>query len=131
MSVTIGSQRLLTSGDRYYAYSGVVQGDVSVPASITLLSMDSGLKDSFVKIKAFYDILISGTAASTLGISVLIDGAEVYRTRQYYGGSQAIQPDGEETELFVPRQSTLEVVSLNTSGNNTQNRGCTLLGWYL
>ena len=128
MSVTIGSQRLLTSGDRYYAYSGIVQGDVSVPASITLLSMDSGLRDAFVKIQPSYGKEINNSVGQQLGISVLIDGIELVKQQAEY--ESRISSD-EMIELFLPRQSTLEVVSLNSSLNNTQDRGATLLGWYL
>ena len=34
-------------------------------------------------------------------------------------------------DLFIPRQSKLEVISNNTADNNTQERGVNLIGYYL
>lgn len=130
MSVSVGlNSRLLSQGQRYYAYSGIVTGDVSVPASITLLNFESGLRDSFIKIQPNYGVPVSTAVGSGIGISVKIDGEEVVK-------SQKILQDGNQNtsvvwEFFVPKQSNVEVISLNTSANNTQERGVTLLGWYL
>ena len=33
--------------------------------------------------------------------------------------------------MFIPRQSKLEVLSLNDADNNTQDRGANLIGYYL
>ena len=115
--------------DKWFAYSGVVQGDVSVPASITLVDIpNSGLRNAFVKITAFYAQPIGLGATDTLGISVLIDGIQVYRSQ-----GTDYRPPASRTpvELFVPKQSRIEVISLNTTANNTQDRGCNLLGWYV
>ncbi len=130
MSVGSGlSSHILSQGQRFYAYSGVVQGDVSVPASITLISFTNGLRDSFVKVQPFYGAEVATGSGSQLGIIISIDGVEVWKSQQL-GGS--LNYDRSETiELFLPRQSTIEVVSRNTSSNNTQDRGATLLGWYL
>jgi len=35
------------------------------------------------------------------------------------------------TELFIPRQSRLTIKSINTEQNTLQDRGVTMLGWYL
>lgn len=128
--ITVGpNYRLLSSGERLYAYSGKIVGDVSVPATIQLLKFEnSGLRDMFLKIQAFYAQPIGLGATDTLGILILIDGVEVYKSQ-----GTDYRPPASRTpvELFVPKQSTLEVLSLNTSANNTQERGCNALGWYL
>ena len=129
MSINVGQvSHFLSDGSRFYAYSGIVQGDVSVPATITLIDIaNTGLKDSFVKIQPSYGEIISATDREHLGISVLIDEIEVINTQKY----RAYDDMWESFELFIPRQSRLQVLSINTSSNNTQNRGCTLLGWCL
>jgi len=132
MSINVGQvSHFLSDGSRFYAYSGIVQGDVSVPATITLIDIpNTGLKDSFVKIIPSYGKLISGNSGSVLGISILIDGIEVANSQQYYQQS-ADASRATIFELFIPRGSKLEIISLNTANNNTQNRGCTMLGWCL
>ena len=120
--------RLLSSGDRLYAYSGIVAGDVSVPATVQLLKFENtGLRDMFLKVSPSYGSPISNSGGAQLGIIILIDGIEVVEHNVY-----DVRGDMVETfELFIPKQSTFEVLSLNTSANNTQERGCTALGWYL
>jgi hypothetical protein len=120
--------RLLSSGERLYAYSGVVVGDVSVPATIQLLKFEnSGLRDLFLKLQPFYGQENSSTSGQHLGISVLIDGEEVFNSQNL---TYSVF-DHDDFEFFVPKQSTFEVLSLNTSNNNVQKRGCNALGWYL
>jgi len=131
MSVSVGlNQKLLTQGERFYAYSGVVQGDISVPASISLLSFSNGLRDAFVKIQPFQGQPIATGVNDGLGITILIDGVEVYKDKERSNYNNAPSVDN-QIELFVPRQSTIEVQSINTANNNTQDRGVLLLGWYL
>ena len=129
MSISTGlSSRTLSSGDRYYAYSGVISGDVSVPATIDLLSFTNGLRDVFVKIMPFYGKAVSTTNGHQIGILVSIDGEEVLKSLP----AESIEGEKREYyEFFVPKQSTILVQSLNNSNNNTQERGCNLLGWYL
>ncbi len=129
MSVTTGFiTTQLASGDRFYAYSGIVQGDVSVPATVKLIDIPNiGLRDTFVKITPFFGDLVSGAATAILGIQILIDGIEVLESQTQQGYLDQTRP----WELFVPRGSKFEVISLNTAGNNTQDRGVTVLGWYL
>jgi hypothetical protein len=136
MSVTTGSiVTQLSAGDRFYAYSGPRQGDISVPASIKLIDIPNiGLRDSFIKIKPYFGARISNDSLHTgLGILVTIDGVEVYRNRYNVTSNLETQSDNEaeEFEIFVPRGSKLEVDSLNTTVNNLQTRGVILLGWYL
>jgi len=115
--------------DKWYAYSGIVQGDITVPASITLIDIpNTGLKNAFVKIQPSYGEPTVTSGGNALGISISIDGIEVVK-------SQLSDPNDRtevvEYELFIPRQSRLEVISLNKAANNTQERGVTVLGWYV
>ena len=131
-AITTGPNfRLLSSGERLYAYSGIVVGDVSVPATISLLKFENtGLRDLFLKIQPFYgQPVTAGTSPNVLGLSITIDGVEIIKTKPVNASEQ--DRVLETFELFVPKQSTLEVLSLNTSSNNTQERGCIALGWYL
>jgi hypothetical protein len=113
--------------DKWYAYSGVVQGDVSVPATITLIDIpNSGLKNGFIKIQPCYGNAVSTSVGNQLGIEVKIDGVSVFDAQAHYPYG-----DRDNFELFVPKQSRLEVISLNTSNNNNQKRGVTVLGWYV
>ena len=122
--------RLLSSGDRLYAYSGVIVGDITLPATIQLLKFEnSGLRDLFLKIIPFYGAPIS-TSADQLGVIISIDGVTIF-THQIRGGGATTLDNFDSIDLFVPKQSSLEVLSLNTAANNTQERGCNALGWYL
>ena len=128
----MSSQILLSDGKKYYSYSGEVFGDVSAPATIPMITIDNtGLKDSYVEFYPYYSTLVSGTSANALGIQIKLDNVVILHSKQYYGGSQAIQQDSELVKLFIPRNSKLEVISMNTSGNNTQIRGCNIIGYYL
>ena len=87
-----------------------------------------GLKNGFVKFQASYGRPNGVALTDTLGISILIDGIQIYRSQ-----GTDYRPPASRTpiELFVPKQSRIEVISLNTSNNNTQDRACTILGWYV
>ena len=107
----------------------LVQCDLKLFKIFSLLKFENtGLKDLFLKIHASYARPAGLGVNDTLGISVLIDGVEVYKSQ-----GTDYRPPASRTpvELFVPKQSTLEVLSLNTSANNTQERACVALGWYL
>ncbi len=124
----MSAQTLLSGGDKYYSYSGVVFGDVSVPATISMILIpNTGLRDSYVKIMPYYGLSVSTGGTSQLGLIVLLDDVEIIkeqaRNNEFY--------DRNEYEIFVPRQSKLEIQSLNSSANNTQIRGCNLIGYYL
>jgi len=124
--------RLLSGGDRLYAYSGVVVGDVSVPATVSLLKFENtGLRDMFLKLQPFFGQEIASGVADALGLLVTIDGVTVSDSQVRAWRRENTQIPPQKIELFIPKQSTLEVLSLNTSGNNTQERGCNALGWYL
>lgn len=125
----MSAQTLLSGGDKYYSYSGVVFGDVSVPASIQLIFIpNTGLRDSYVIIQPFYGKEINYSQGSQLGLEVKLDDVTIIKTQNEY--ESRINSD-ESFNIFVPRQSKLEVISLNSTNNNTQERGCNIIGYYL
>ena len=127
-TINVGQSLQSFKQDKWYAYSGIVTGDVSVPATITLIDIPStGLQGSFIKIQPNYGLPISNNTFSQIGIAVLIDGVEVIKSQKVEGESDM----QELFEIFVPQQSRLQVLSLNTALNNTQERGVTVLGWYV
>jgi len=118
----------LKSGRQWYAYSGVIQGGPTLPAFVTLISiLSTGLKDSFIKIFPSYGVPIN-TSGDALGLKVLIDDIEIYETQfalpHREGAPQFV-------ELFIPQQSKLEILSINTANNTLQDRGVVVLGWWL
>ena len=123
----MSSQILLSGGDKYYSYSGVLFGDVSVPATIQMINIDNtGLKDSYIKISPFFGKEVSSSSDHQLDVSVKLDDVEIINRQNFYYSS-----DDGHLELFMPRNSKLEILSLNTTNNNTQTRGVTLIGYYL
>ena len=124
----MSAQRLLSGGDKWFSYSGVKFGDVSAPATIQLNFIpNTGLRDSMVVVQAFYGLATTATGTAQLGIIIKIDDSEVVK----FQGREYSREDNDTFNLFVPRQSKLEVISINTSGNNTQERGANILGYYL
>ena len=126
----MSSQILLSGGDKDYSYSGVSVGDVSAPATISMIKIDNtGLKDSSVKIQPFYGAPPS-TGSDQLGVSVLLDDVIIFK-QQIRGGGGVTLDRYEAIELFMPRNSKLEIISNNVSAQNTQDRGVSLIGYYL
>ena len=124
----MSAQTLLSGGDKWFSYSGVKFGDVSAPATIQLNFIpNTGLKDSMIVVQAFYGLAVTATGTAQLGIIIKINDTEVVK----FQGREYSREDNDTFNLFVPRQSKLEVVSINTSGNNTQERGANILGYYL
>ncbi len=125
----MSAQTLLSGGDKWYSYSGSVFGDVSVPATIQMVFIpNTGLRDSYVVIEPFLGKEASTSGGNQLGIEVKLDDVTIIKQQQ------ADDPAAfriNQFQIFVPRQSKLEVISLNNSANNTQERGCNLLGYYL
>ena len=110
MSLNIPTQQLLSEGTKWFAYSGIVQGDVSVPASITLIDIpNTGLRDSYVCISPSYARAITNTNGTQLGITIAIDDIVVVNSQRYEQESDYV----EEHKLFVPRQSKLTITSLH------------------
>lgn len=136
MSLNIPTQQLLSDGKKWFAYSGKQVGDVSVPATIELINIpNTGLYDSYVCIEPIFGTLVSNALGSSLGIEVVIDDIIVVTCDQFsvtnWGGTQLSTNQMLKYTLFVPRQSELKIISLNTSANNTQERGCNLIGYYI
>jgi len=126
----LSSQILLSGGDKWYSYSGIVFGDVSVPASISMVLIpNTGLRDSYIQIQPFFSTPISASAGNSLGLEIQIDNTTILK--QAYKDDTDSLDSNNTIILFVPRQSKLEILSLNTAGNNTQERGVNLLGYYL
>jgi hypothetical protein len=124
----MSAQTLLSSGDKWYSYSGSVIGDVSVPSSIQLNFIpNTGLRDSLVQITPFAGQPVTASANTGLGIEIKLDDVTIYKSQAERYWDFIDSP----ISLFIPRQSKLEIISLNTSGNNTQERGCALIGYYL
>ena len=124
----MSAQKLLSGGDKWYSYSGEVIGDVSAPASIQLNFIpNTGLRDSYVIIQ-YCTGFPASTSSDQLGIEVKIDDVTVLNAQNDLR-EREIMP--ETFNLFIPRQSKLEVISLNTANNNTQTRGANLIGYYL
>jgi len=130
MAIETGqSHKNLKSGRQWYAYSGIVQGGPTIPAFVTLIDiLSTGLKDCFVKIQPCYGNLVS-TSSPALGILVLIDDVEIFDNQNYEPSRTGDRP--EIIELFIPRQSRLTIKSINAEANTLQDRGVTVLGWYL
>jgi len=129
----LSSQILLSGGDKWFSYSGPVFGGAPVPATIQLNFIpNTGLRDSFIIIEPYYTAVISTSVNQGLGIEIKIDDVTVIKQQgNRFGASGDDTSSLREFKLFVPRQSKLEVISLNTSGNNTQERGVNLIGYYL
>ena len=127
----MSAQTLLSSGDKWFSYSGEVFGDISVPAQITLnLIPNTGLRDSMIIVQPFYGRPITSSTNNVLGIIVKINDNIIINEQN--GNHTADAPSGNESfNLFVPRQSKLEIISINESSNNEQIRGCNILGYYL
>jgi len=126
----MSAQNVLSSGDKWYSYSGEVFGDVSAPATISMILIpNTGLRDSLVYVQPFYGIVASGTTGTQLGIEIKLDDTTIYKAQS--GRSTDFNQVDNNIQLFIPRQSKIEIISLNTSGNNTQIRGANLLGYYL
>jgi len=121
----MSAQTLLSGGDKWFSYSGEIFGDVSVPATIPMVLIpNTGLRDTYTIIQPSYGLPVSTSSTAILGIEVKINDTTVIK-------SQTIRREGDDFVLFVPRQSKLEVISLNSSANNTQIRGVNVLGYYL
>ena len=124
----MSSQILLSGGDKWYSYSGIVFGDVTVPASINLVLIPNiGLRDSLVQVTPFAGQPITASSNTGLGIEIKLDDVTIYKSQAERYWDFIDSP----ISIFVPRQSKLEILSLNTSGNNTQERGANLIGYYI
>ena len=125
----MSAQTLLSGGDKWYSYSGEVFGDVSVPSTISMILIpNTGLKDSLIVLQPFYSQPVALGLNDALGVVLKLDDVVIYNSQMSY----SYRPQQQfETKYFIPRQSKLEVLSLNTTNNNTQERGCNIIGYYL
>jgi len=125
----MSAQTLLSGGDKWYSYSGEVFGDVSAPATIQMIFIpNTGLRDTILQVQPFYGQPSTSSTNNALGIEVKLNDITIIKEQPGNGGNYR----GNETwSVMVPRQSQIEVISLNTSANNTQIRGCNVLGYYL
>ena len=125
----MSAQTLLSGGDKWFSYSGLLLGDASVPATIELVRIpNTGLRDSLIKVQPFFGLPPNVNPNEGLGIQINVDDTIIYEFKApdpYYRNIQS------PIDLFIPRQSKLVILSLNTSGNNSQARGCTVLGYYV
>ena len=64
-----------------------------------------------------------------MGIIIKLDDVEIYKN--VYTNAGNTKPNYTNIQMFIPRQSKLEVLSLNDADNNTQERGANLIGYYL
>ena len=127
--ITSPTQQNLAESNRWYSYSGLKQGDISVPAVIELTNIPNvGLKDCYIQVQPYFGLPNSTGASQGLGIQIQVDEQIVY---EFKGPDPFYRNIPESINLFIPRQSAIKILSLNTSGNNSQSRGCTVLGWYL
>ena len=127
----MSSLNLLSGGNKYYSYSGEIFGDVSAPATISMILIpNTGLRDSLVHIQPYFDKPVTTSNNEGLGIEIKLDDVIIYNS-QIGITPQTPTLTMDPIQLFIPRQSKLEVLSVNTSGNNTQIRGANLLGYYL
>tara|TARA_Y100001938_G_scaffold44699_1_gene62068 strand:+ start:51 stop:425 length:375 start_codon:yes stop_codon:yes gene_type:complete len=124
----MSAQTLLSGGDKWFSYSGVLQGGVTLPASIQMILIpNTGLRDSLVQIMPFFGQPISSGGTEALGLEIKLNDVSIYNMQRFDPNDYK----GDFTQLFVPRQSKLEIISLNTDDNNSQNRGCNIIGYYL
>jgi len=121
----------LPGGGKWHSYSGSVSGGPTLPATVELVKIPStGLKDSYVKILPFYGVATTTAAGDALGIKIFINQVAVYESQPLRLQSNTMTTPV-TIELFIPQQSELQILSLNTNNNTLQNRGCAVLGWWL
>lgn len=119
----------LPSGNKWYSYSGLMSGGPTLPATVELVKISStGLKDSYVKITPFFGVPITNAAGDAIGIKIFINQVAVYESQPRLTDYGHNRPST-IIELFIPKQSELQILSLNTANNSLQERGCTVLGW--
>jgi len=127
----MSAQTVLSGGDKYYSYSGEVFGDVSAPATISMILLpNTGLRDSLIQVNAFFGKDVSTSNGQQLGLQIKLDDV-IILNEQPARSSEIYTVSNNMYSLFIPRQSKVEIISLNTSGNNTQIRGVNLIGYYL
>ena len=65
----MSAQNILSGGDKYYSYSGEIFGDVSEPATISMILIpNTGLRDSILTIQPFYGQPVTSSTNNALGL---------------------------------------------------------------
>jgi len=124
----MSAMTMLSVGNKWYSYSGELFGDASVPASIQMIFIpNTGLKDSLIRVQPFVGDPVSTGGSQALGLTIKLDDVVIYNQQFYNHSTLGI----ENEDLFIPRQSKLEILSNNTTGNNTTIRGVNVIGYYL
>ena len=133
MSLNIPTQQLLSDGQKWFAYSGVRTGGVALPASLTMITIpNTGLRDSLVCIQPYQGDPITTGANDALGLLITIDDVEVYKSVPSWQRYPSLADTVEnKIELFVPRQSKLEVISLNNANNNNMEWGANVIAYFM
>ena len=127
----MSAQTLLSGGDKWYSYSGEVFGDVSVPATISMILIpNTGLRDSVTQLQPYFGQAQGVATNDALGIMVKLNDVIIYKSQGNYLQDKTLATEN-MINLFIPRQSKVEVISINTTQNNTQIRGVNVLGYYL
>ena len=91
----IGKTKYNLGEDKWFANSGLTSGDVSAPATIELINIpNTGLRNAYVKIQAFYGKPIDVGEADHLGILVKINDTEIIKSqpRKYENNLILIRP---------------------------------------
>ena len=74
----MSAQTLLSGGDKWYSYSGVLFGDVSAPATIQLNFIpNTGLRDSLIQVLPYSGQPVDDSSDESLGIQIKIDDVTV------------------------------------------------------
>ena len=63
-------------------------------------------------------------------VMVKLNDVIIYKSQGNYLQDKTLATEN-MINLFIPRQSKVEVISINTTQNNTQIRGVNVLGYYL
>jgi len=119
----------LPGGGKWHSYSGAQVGGPAIPATVELVKIPStGLKDTYAKITPFYGPPITTGSGDALGIKIFINQVVVYESQPL---AETHTRGARMVELFIPQQSELQILSVNTANNTLQNRGVVVLGWWL
>ena len=119
----IGGPYEARDGQTIYGASGVLVGDVTLPATIPLLSFNVGRRDDQVTLYFYTGPAIDTT--DPLGWQVDVNDHTVLKI-QGNTSTNAYQAGG--WSMIWPAESKVSVLSLNTTNNNTQERGCYFVG---
>tara|TARA_R100001594_G_scaffold70536_1_gene104904 strand:- start:986 stop:1510 length:525 start_codon:yes stop_codon:yes gene_type:complete len=106
-----------------YGASGSVVGDVTLPATISLLSFNVGRRDIMCQVFFYSGQAIDTTAP--LGWQIDINDNTVLKIQ----GN--VSPDAYQAGgwmQFWPAEGKITILSLNSANNNTQERGCYFVG---